>query len=73
LNKGISPAQLIRLLGVLNPIMQAVSDIPKPQGYFTEIVADTENKRWVVICRVAYANKEDAERFVHLDKMIDDV
>lgn len=73
MNKGISPAQLIRLLGVLNPIMQAVSDIPKPQGYFTDLVEDTEKKRWVVVCKVAYTDKADAEKFIKLDRMIDDV
>ena len=73
MNKGVSPTQLIRLLGVMNPIMQAVSELQKPDGYLTELIEDKKNDRWVVLLKVAYTKKSDAEKFIELDKMIDNV
>lgn len=75
MKQGISPGQLIRLLQVMNPLMMALSECPKPESCRSKIVEDSyEGKtRYVVWLKAAYSNKEDAEKFLQLDEMIDKV
>ena len=73
MNKNISPAHLLRLLSVINPIIVQVQDTPRPESVFSGIVFDEKNNRWVVVLKAAYKTKEDAEKFMKLDTMIDNV
>lgn len=75
MKQGISPATLIRLLQVMNPIMIALTETPKPLGIRTTIIEDMfeGKKRFVVVLKCAYSSKQDAEKLVQLDAMIDKI
>jgi len=67
--------QALRLAQILVPIMMASQELKKPDSVKKTIVEEThEGKtRWIVMFKSSYSTKEEAEKFMQFDDMLDKV
>lgn len=71
---SLNPFQLFRVGDKIKPIMELMfSETPvAAESTFRTIVFDEKSKRYVVIFKTAFKKKEDAEKIVELDKLLDE-
>lgn len=69
----INPVDLFPLMDSISKIMQIISESPNPKRHLTKTIeAEIEGKKeFVVIMKVSFEKKEDAEKFVKLDELLD--
>ena len=69
----INAANVFPLMQVFGKIMSQLEKTPIPNRHRTvikEVVIENKTE-WVVIMKVSYTKKEDAENFVKLDELVD--
>lgn len=69
----INPSQIFPFMKLASTILEILQKTPIPKRHLTKIVeTEIDNKKeFVVVMKVSYEKKEDAENFVNLDSKLD--